>query len=325
MYTDNSFPLFESIMHGSLDPLAPAMAASSNYEQRILDQIVDAEKDNGIYSISFVTSRYLKEKYYRRLMFTETIAYCNEWLATFAAEDNSDILAYYRDSILDKHLKACMMRLHEKMLDAGLHRQELLLPEKDLGVDAEMRCNAYVLHLLKVCLAKVYLDFQQALLPVVNLKLNEAELYCNYFGEPSACKTWISLKANHPANKLSTEPHTAPNNNNNNNNNKLLTTMPKAYAPSTDNACVAASPAAEPSLTSVQVQDDLYLKVSDVCQKTGLAERTIRKYLSEGKLKGSQPNGQLWVIKQSDLQQFMENNNNSNKKNDNINPKTKQG
>lgn len=318
MYTDNSFPLFESIMHGSLDPLAPAMAASSNYEQRILDQIVDAEHDKGIYSISFVTSRYLKEKYYRRLMFTETIAYCNEWLATFAAEDNSDILAYYRDSILDKHLKACMMRLHEKMLDAGLHRQDLLLPEKALEVDAEMRCNAYVLHLLKVCLAKVYLDFQQALLPVVKLKMNEAELYCNYFGELAACKTWILLKANRLVNHLSTEAQTAPSN-------KLPTTLPKAYAPSTETSSVAASPTAEPLSTSVQVQDDLYLKVSDVCQKTGLAERTIRKYLSEGKLKGSQPNGQLWVIKQSDLQQFMENNNNSNKKNDNINPKTKQG
>lgn len=135
MYTDNSFPLFESIMHGSLDPLAPAMAASSNYEQRILDQIVDAEKDNGIYSISFVAGRHLKEKYYRRLMLAETIAYCNDWLATFAAEDNSNILAYYRDSILDKHLKACMMRLHEKMLAANLQHSQWLTHSPNDGVE----------------------------------------------------------------------------------------------------------------------------------------------------------------------------------------------
>lgn len=304
MYTDNSFPLFESIMHGSLDPLAPAMAASSNYEQRILDQIVDAEKDNGIYSISFVAGRHLKEKYYRRLVLAETIAYCNEWLATFAAEDNSNILAYYRDSILDKHLKACMMRLHEKMLAANLQHSQWLTHSPNDDVDTETRCNAYVLHLLKVCLAKVYLDFQQALLPVVKLKLNEAELYCNYFGEPAACKTWISLKANHPANKLSTEPQTAANNN------KLQTTMPKAYAPSTDNACVAASPMAETLSTALQVQEDLYLKVSDVCRITGLSVRTIRSYLNDGKLKGAQLNGKVWLIKQSDLNEFINNNNN---------------
>lgn len=303
MYTDNSFPLFESIMHGSLDPLAPAMAASSNYEQRILDQIVDAEKDNGIYSISFVTGRHLKERYYRRLVVAETIAYCNDWLATFAAEDNSNILAYYRDSILDKHLKACMMRLHEKMLAANLQHSQWLTHTPNDGVDTEMRCNAYVLHLLKVCLAKVYLDFQQALLPVVKLKLNEAELYCNYFGALAACKTWISLKANHPANKFSTEPHTAPNN-------KLHTTLPKTYAPSTDNACVAASPMVETLSTALQVQEDLYLKVSDVCRITGLSVRTICKYLNNAKLKGAQPNGKVWLIKQRDLNEFINNNNN---------------
>jgi hypothetical protein len=112
----DTFPLFDLIMHRSLNPFTPEMAASSNYEQRIVEQIVDAEKDKGYYSISFVASRHLKEKYYRRLVLAETVAYCNEWLATFAAKDNSNILAYYRDSILDRHLKACIMRLHKKCL-----------------------------------------------------------------------------------------------------------------------------------------------------------------------------------------------------------------
>ena len=54
MKLDYRFPLFDDILLGGLNPLLPENHASTDFKQRMEEQILEPAKDAGSYRISFL-------------------------------------------------------------------------------------------------------------------------------------------------------------------------------------------------------------------------------------------------------------------------------
>lgn len=271
------FPLFEELLQGSLSPLLPAMAADTDYNDRIESQIVNSLLDEGRYLICFREIHHVKQRYYRQLLISETFAYCNELTSLLDEESSPNIRTYYRDAILDKHLTSCLMRLAKEIDASDLnHTLDELLKQ---SADIDKICNSYVLQLLKVCLTKAYLEVQDCLADVVRNKLSEKELYSSLLNELPPVKTYLKLRTERQTKspiKPSTTVHTAPTN--------------------------VATPIV-PIVPTTFISDEKFLSVKEIGEKTNWDERTIRRYLKDGKLKGSKPGGS-WIVAQSDFDIF---------------------
>jgi len=284
MDSDYRFPLFEEIIHGTLDPVLPSMAADTGYEERLKNMICCKSTDNGRYQINFPAGHHLKQRYYRNLLLSETVGYCNEMVEMLSKETLPPIRTYYRDLILDKHLTCCLKRLSEK-----LHKHNLTtFPSRtDLPPPTtESICNSYILHFLKVCLTKAYLEIQHTLSDVVVYSLTEQTIYSTYFDALPPVYCWLSTK---PATKQ--PQHNAA---------ALTQESPPGYGDNT-----------APAKENLPPEDSgKFLQVNDIVAKTGWSEKTVRRYLQEGSLKGSKPRGK-WLISQEDFENYMKKNSNN--------------
>ncbi len=275
---DYRFPLFEEILHSALDPTLPDMAAGAGYEERLTQLICGENRDDGRYHIHFPPAQHLKQHYYRRLILSETWGYCNEMTGILSKEESPPIRAYYRDLILDKHLISCMKRLNEKIHN---HCLTGFPPKPGISPgDTESICNGYALHLLRVCLVKAFLEFQHALSDVVSLNLTEQTIYCTYFDAKPPIQSWLRIVQEKKIPLPKPEPQ--------------LQESPVGYR--NEDSPPVEKPQPESS--------DTYLQVGDITAKTGWSEKTVRRYLTEGSLKGSKPKG-TWLISQREFENFL--------------------
>jgi len=205
MLLNYQFPLFDSFLRGSLSPFGKENHADNNFKQRLQEQITISATDEGNFQLQFVKPNHPKQEYYRRALLSETFNYCNEMLTELTAETSHNIRAYYRETILDRHLTTCLQQLGELINAKKLTYQQLIQPTDNLTV--EDVTNAYCLHILKVCLAKAYLEIQDALADTVIYRLDEAELYSTYLHELAPIHTFLRKNmAKAPASTPATTP-----------------------------------------------------------------------------------------------------------------------
>lgn len=181
MSFDYYFPLFEDVLNGKLNPLLPDNADGNGYMLRLQEQVVAQASDKGIYRLRFQKPFNLKTRYYQQKILSETFLYIEELLEFLNAETNRQIRTYLRDQILDKHLSTCLIRLGEKLRAEKLFT--LVTDKPDAGTTADDLSNAYVFQLLKVCVAKAYLEVQQVLADVIAHRQSEEWLYTSLVGE----------------------------------------------------------------------------------------------------------------------------------------------
>ena len=133
-----------------------------------------------------------------------------------AGETNRQIKSYLRDQILDKHLTTCLMRLGEKIQTENLHLKDLTEPSAD--TDNNRLSDIYIFHLLRVCLAKAYLEIQELLHEVLVYKQTEEWLYTSLAGQTPPVRLFlrklaktqkpekVSNSTNQPTNEQTTIP-----------------------------------------------------------------------------------------------------------------------
>lgn len=274
------FPLFGEILQGALNPQLPSMHADTDYKERIEQQIIVPATDNGRYLIRFWETTHTKQEYYRRLLLSETFGYCHDMTALLAAVTNPQIRSYYRHSLLDQHLSTCMRRLADKMQQEGLNHSQEQLREQHAGMDAY--CNEYVFQLLKVCLAKAYLELQHCLTDVVSYHYDEKGIYSTFFNETVPVRSYLQVD-------VKSRPERVPN--------------------ERPVSCVAEN---REGLTPVAeaLKAEKYT-TAEVAELLRLDERTVRRYLNNGQLKGTRLE-QKWLVFQADLEHFIQHKNNSN-------------
>jgi predicted DNA-binding transcriptional regulator AlpA len=181
MNFDYYFPLFEDILHGKLNPMLPANTDSHTYSVRLQEQIIVSVRDTGIYGLHYLKPLTLKARFYQQKIVSETLLYIADMQDYLAGETNLQIRTYLRDQMLDKHLSTCLIRLGEK-----IRTEKLLLSgltEAGNDTDNNRLADIYVFHLLKVCVAKAYLEIQELLADVVAYRQTEEWLYSSLVGE----------------------------------------------------------------------------------------------------------------------------------------------
>ncbi len=276
MNPDYRFPLFDSLLQGKMNPLLPDNNADAGFRLRLQEQIVENARDEGHYTLTFVKWPHPKTDYYRRLLLGETFAYCNELTAHLRAETNRQIRAYYREMILDRHLVTCLQRLGEAITESGLKLSSLSYPALEDTTDTLANC--YVMHLLKVCLAKAYLEVQQALADVVLVPQTEQMLYSAYLHELPPVRTFLMKRSesgmHQPKNKPCDEKH-------------------EAAGAMTD------------LLTgSGRLTEELYMLVKEAATALKVSEKTVLRRLKDGEIKGVRDKGR-WLIDKAAFKSYL--------------------
>ena len=267
MKLDYRFPLFDDILLGGLNPLLPENHASTDFKQRMEEQILEPAKDAGSYRISFLKATHPKEEFYRRKLLSETLLYCNELTDELEAEKQPEIRAYYRDKILDRHLTTCLKRLGEFITSGELTLKKLKAPNENVTPDT--LANIFILHFLKVCVAKAYLEVQRCLSDTVTVFLTETMLYTDYLYEIPPVHTFLTYV-----------PESA---------------RPEFQSIRTLHPSEPASVHKEKETASVGFHENDFMLVSEVAKILKKDERTIRRRLKAGKIKGRK-DGSTWLI-----------------------------
>ena len=280
---DFRFPLFDSVMVGSLSPFLPENNYSVYLNEENYRIELDSIPDEGRLGFTFYKPANFKCRYYYQKLVQETFLYCNDILQFLEEEQDTDTRAYLRLILLDKHLRTCLIRLGEQMQTNNLHSANFLSPTLD--TPPELLSNSYVFQLLKVCVAKAYLEIQLALSDVIHNPLTEAMLYTAMVGELPPVKSFLKqipaeklqkqskAKATNPTEERITEP--------------LVSTQSE-----TEQATAAVD-------TKLHTVKDL------IDMKIG-SDRTIRRLLEKKELIGiKQKNG--WRIEDAELQRYLKN------------------
>jgi len=279
---DFRFPLFDSIMVGSLSPFLPENNYSTYLNEENFTIGLDSIVDEGRLGFTFYKPTNFKCKFYYHKLVQETFFYCNEILHFLEEEQDADSRNYLRLTLLDKHLKTCLLRLGEQMQTNNLQSAHFLNPTQD--TPPELLSNSYVFQLLKVCVAKAYLEIQLALSDVIQSPLTEAMLYTAMVGELPPVKCFLKQM---PTVLVKKQPLKS-----------------KEIAPTEDRITEPlVSTQSETGQATTFVDTKLHTIKDLVTLKIG-SERTIRRLLQNKELIGiKQRNG--WRIEDKELQRYL--------------------
>ena len=279
MNFDYRFPLFESILYGSLSPFLPANNFKADFEEHGLRIGFDSIADEGNYGFTFYKPTNFKCWFYYHKLVQETFLYCNEILEYLKEIQDADSQAYLGLTILDRHLKTCLIKIGETLQSNNLSSTDFLHPTQD--TDPEFYSNSYILHLLKVCVAKAYLEVQFALSEVVHNPLTEAMLYSAVVCEMPPVRCYLKRLAKDKSDQKAKVK------------NEKQTPQPDSELPNEANSIVDVSKV-DTKLHSVK--DLIALKIG--------SDRTIRRLLEKKELIGiKQKNG--WRIEDAELQRYL--------------------
>jgi len=276
---DYRFPLFDSIIYGSLSPFLPANNFSADFSERGLNIGLKASSDDGMFTLMYYKPANFKCQFYHGKLIQETFLYCNELLAYVAENTDTDIRAYLRLTLLDKHLKTCLIKIGEVLHANNLSTSNFLEPTHD--TDNELFSNSYIFHLLKGCVAKAYLELQFALSNGLQFPLTETMLYTAVVGELPPVKSYLKIKPvkkNNEASKLKAER--------------------KTPQPASETLSVPS-----PEMTAPKVDTQFYTVKELVEMKIG-SDRTIRRLLEKKELVGIKQKNN-WLIEEAELQQYL--------------------
>ncbi len=270
--SDYRFPLYDEILYGSMTPFSP----TNSFESFLLNDTprvnMQAVPDNGIFTLFYPKPPNLKCSFYYFRLIYETRTYCNDLLDEFQSVSDPDIRAYWRTTLLDRHLKTALIKTGEILREHKLTMADFTAPTPDTPV--EKLSDSYIFHLLKVCLAKAYLEFQQYLEPSAARQLNETYLYSGFAGETPPVKSCLTKKTTDRTD------------------NPRPTINPQEKKPETKAEKI--SPA---------LNEKTYTLTDLTSMKLGSA-RTLRRKLVKGELKGYK-NGKTWLIEESELKRYV--------------------
>jgi excisionase family DNA binding protein len=276
MNLDYRFPLFDSLLQGKMNPLLSENNADAGFRLRLQNQIVENARDKGAYTLTFVKWVHPKTDYYRRLLLGETFAYCNELTACLREETNRQIRAYYREMILDRHLVTCLQRLGEVITESGLKLSSLSQPAPEDTTDSLASC--YVLHLLKVCLAKAYLEVQRELSDVVVIPQTELMLYSAYLHELPPVRTFLVKRPEDAMPQPEKEQGRG--------------------TPETEKVLI------DPVAGSGGMAEAPYMLVREAAAALKVSEKTILRRLKSGEIKGLKDKNQ-WLIDKTAFKNYL--------------------
>ena len=269
MNFDYRFPLFEGLIQGNLNPLSAQNAATIDYSLRLAEQIIDSAPGCGAFSVRYPKPAHPKQEYYLRLLLNETNAYCADLISYLESETDANIRTYLRDKILDKHLTTCLKRLGEQIKAA--HLPVGLLGHTALRESTEDYYNAWVLHLLKACVAKAYLEVQRVLTDVVIHPQTESGLYCTHLDELPPVQTFLVRRKGEQQQPVE-----------------------KTYTAKPESQNVAAEPL--PTLAEKTSQfADAFLLVEEVSEILRVNKRTVLRRIEAGDIKAKKDKGR-WLI-----------------------------
>lgn len=257
------FPLFDDFMHGRMNPELPENEAGHRFSVRLQQQIVSELKGVGEFAFQFPAPINEKCAYYQRLLLGETYGYVADVRAYLGTETDGRVRSYWRDQILDKHLTSCLLRIAEKMRAENYRMEEFTRPTADCNVDR--LSNVYIFHLLKVCLAKAYLEVQELLTDVVIFSRSEQLIYSSYLEELPPVSCYLK-RIKKPARKL-----------------------PSPEAQQANGACKedklgSTLNANDVSTTTQAGVTELYYTMKELVALLGKSDRTISRKISEGEI-----------------------------------------
>ncbi len=266
------FPLIDELLYGALNPFLSSNSCEAFLLQEEPHLSVQAKADSGIFAISFVKPPNLKCSFYYHRLPAETIVYCNDLREEFSKITDTDISAYLKLTILDRHLKTALIKTGNLIREYKLSIADFLTPTPD--TDIEKTSNSYIIHLLKVCLAKAWLEIQSILEPSSARQVNETYLYTGFAGEAPPVRNWLRRRES----------------------SEFVEPAPKPIPVEKKSEFV--------SEEISSAQSEKFYSLKDLQEMGYGSERTLRRRLVAGELNGFK-NGSKWLVEKNELNRYI--------------------
>ncbi len=274
------FPLFDDILYGSLRPELPANAEGHHYMARLQTQILPQTTPAGQYAIRFPAPVNSKTSWYSRQLINETNLYCADAVEFLSEITDERERSYWRDQILDKHLTSCLQIVGEQLRLKEYCWATFCNPTAEDG--QETLSNIYIYHLLKVCVAKAFLEIQFLLPDVISWKQTEMQLYQGLAGEQPPVSLFLVKR---PAQQLPP------------------TTTGKKEQPVTTQKSYVDESTLQTITKEVAESQEEYLTVQDIAKIMKKDNRTILRRIESGKLKAIK-DGRNYLIHRDDFEMY---------------------
>lgn len=274
------FPQFDELIYGNLRPELPVNVEGHHYMARLQNQVLPQTTTAGQYAIRFPTPVNSKTTWYSRLLINETNLYCTDAIEFLSEITDERELSYWRDQILDKHLTSCLQIVGEQIRQKEYRWATFCNPTSEDS--QESLSNTYIYHLLKVCIAKAFLEIQNLLPDVISWKQTETQLYKGLAGEQPPVSSFLVKR---PAQQ------------------QPSTTTGKKEQPVTTQKSYVDESTHQTNIKEVAESQEEYLTVQDIAKIMKKDDRTILRRIESGKLKAIKE-GRNYLIHRDDFEMY---------------------
>lgn len=283
---DYRLDIVENLLFGHYYP----MAKENSYDSFLLKERVVAfknqEVDRGAYAFRFAEPVNPKMKFYYQLLINDSVDYCNDILTFSAGLVDLDIRAYFREELLNGHLKRLLIEVGKVIRENGFKQSDFMNPSD--GLSMEHKSNSYVFHLLKMVLVRIYLEMQDLFGAVNGDRLSASYLLAGLVGDNEA-NDWKIIKRVKKREALSEYK-------------KELSTSKESA--SVDELVGDMKSDMKSEVKLEKITSDKYLKVIDIADRIGKNEKSVRRLLQNGKMKGFKQ-GNNWLVAEEDFEAYM--------------------
>jgi len=181
---DNSIPVFDEIQYKELRPWLPAFQYDEMFEAMHIEIKLVLPDTSFHYKINFYRPFNNKTTYYNKLLTNETEKYCQKIIRQIADQEDIKVQKYLLTDTLNKKLKSRLRDLG-KLIKERQFDLAFINPKKtSFDLDQENKSNTYIIHFLKVCYIKIFLEIQHVFKDLINPLMITEDFYTQLTHEP---------------------------------------------------------------------------------------------------------------------------------------------
>ncbi len=189
---DNLLPIFDEIQYKELRPWLPAFQHDEMFEEMLSEIKLTPSQTSFHFKMDFYRPFNNKTTYYHKLLTNETDKCSNTIITLISDKKDIRVQKYLLDLILKKALKSRLRDLGTLIKDRHLDLSYINPKTSTFDIDPDHKSDTYIIHLLKVCYIKIFLEIQHVFKDLRPTLLIPEDFYTQLIREPVPDNFFIS-------------------------------------------------------------------------------------------------------------------------------------
>ncbi len=181
---DNLLPIFDEIQYKELRPWLPAFQHDEMFEEMLSEIKLTPPQTSFHFKMDFYRPFNNKTTYYHKLLTNETDKCSSAIITLISNKKDIKVRKYLLDLILKKVIKSRLSDLGNLIKDRHLDISYINPKTSTFDIDPDHKSDTYIIHLLKVCYIKIFLEIQQVFKDLRPTLLIPVDFYTQLIHEP---------------------------------------------------------------------------------------------------------------------------------------------